>query len=462
MIERLHGAKTFRHGVHPGTFKEQTQDRLIERMPFPEEVVLHLRQHLGAPSKPVVRPGERVFRGQLIAEAGGFVSVPLHASATGRVTAIEKRRHPSGTMSEAIVIEVDHTSPQALFEDAPHDWQTPPRAELVKMIQSGGFVGLGGAAFPTHVKLSVPEGKRVEWVLINGAECEPYLTTDHRLMLESADSIILGIRITMKVLGTSKAFFGIENNKMDAIQALRDKIPADLDCQIVPLETKYPQGAEKMLISAVLTREVPSGRLPIDVQVIVNNVGTVAAMGDYFGYGQPLIERVVTVSGPGVRNPSTLLIPLGTKLSDVLDYCGGVTEDTNQILFGGPMMGSAQYHMDVPVLKGTSGILCLTHAEAAVRKEYACIRCSSCLDACPVFLNPSLLGQLARSGHYEGMRNLHLMDCMECGSCSYVCPSNIPLVQRFRVAKALLREEDARKQAKEREEAAKEKAKAAV
>jgi electron transport complex protein RnfC len=458
MIERLQAVKSFRHGVHPGTFKEQTADRLIERMPFPDEVVLHLRQHLGAPSQPVVAPGERVFRGQLIAEAAGFVSVPLHASATGRVKAIEKRRHPAGNMSEAIVIEVDPSSPQALYEDAPHDWESPTREELVKMIQSGGFVGLGGAAFPTHVKLSVPEGKRVEWVLINGAECEPYLTTDHRLMLESADSIILGIRITMKALGAHKAFFGIENNKMDAIRALSDKMPADLHCTIVPLETKYPQGAEKMLISAVLKREVPSGRLPIDVQVVVNNVGTVAAMGDYFGYGQPLIERVVTVSGPGVRNPSTLLIPLGTRLSDVLEHCGGVTADTNQVLFGGPMMGSAQYHMDVPVLKGTSGILCLTHAEAAVRREYACIRCSSCLDACPVFLNPSLLGQMARTGQYEGMRTMHLLDCMECGSCSYVCPSNIPLVQRFRVAKALLREEDARKQAKEREEAARQKA----
>ncbi|HEX5133198.1 MAG TPA: electron transport complex subunit RsxC [Candidatus Krumholzibacteria bacterium] len=458
MIERLQHARTFRHGVHPGTFKEQTADQLIERMPFPTEVVLHLRQHLGAPSKPVVRVGERVFRGQLVAEAGGFVSVPLHASATGVVTAIEKRRHPAGNMSEAIVIAVDPNSPQALYEDAPHDWETPSRDELVRAIQAGGFVGLGGAAFPTHVKLSVPEGKRAEWVLINGAECEPYLTTDHRLMLESADSIILGIRITMKVLGAHKAFFGIENNKLDAIQALRDKIPADLHCEIVPLETKYPQGAEKMLITAVLSREVPSGRLPIDVEVVVNNVGTVAAMGDFFGYGQPLIERVVTVSGPGVHNPSTLLIPLGTKLSDVLAHCGGVTGDTNQILFGGPMMGAPQYHMDVPVLKGTSGILCLTHAEAAVRKEYACIRCSSCLDACPVYLNPSILGQLARTGNYESMRGLHLMDCMECGSCSYVCPSNIPLVQRFRVAKALLREEDARQKDKEREEAARAKA----
>jgi electron transport complex protein RnfC len=409
MIQRVHGARSFRHGVHPETFKELTADRTIERMPFPSEVVLHLRQHLGAPSKPVVAVGDRVFRGQLIAEASGFVSVPLHASATGRVAAIEKRRHPAGTMSEAIVIEVDPSSPQALFEDAPRDWQTPSRDELVRSIQAGGFVGLGGAAFPTHVKLSVPEGKRVEWVLINGAECEPYLTTDHRIMLESADSIILGIRVTMKVLGAHKSFIGIETNKLDAIRSLADRLPSDINCRIVPLETKYPQGAEKMLITAVLKREVPSGRLPIDVQVVVNNVGTVASMGDFFGYGQPLIERVVTVSGPGIRNPSTLLIPLGTKLSDILEHCGGVTEDANQILFGGPMMGSAQVHLDVPLLKGTSGILCLTHAESAVRREYACIRCSSCLDACPVFLNPSLLGALARSGSYERLRGLHLM-----------------------------------------------------
>jgi H+/Na+-translocating ferredoxin:NAD+ oxidoreductase subunit C len=456
MLEGIQGARTFRHGIHPGTFKESTATQRIERMPFPDEVVLHLRQHLGTPSKPIVLVGDRVYRGQLIAEASGFMSVPLHASAAGRVTAVEKRRHPAGNMSEAIVIEVDHRSPQALYDDTPRDWRHPSREELVREIQAGGFVGLGGAAFPTHVKLSVPEGKRVEWVLINGTECEPYLTTDHRIMLEYADSIVLGTRVTMKVLGARKSFLGIETNKMNAIRALAEKLPADLNCTIVPLATKYPQGAEKMLITAVLEREVPSGKLPIDVHVVVNNVGTVAAMGDFFAYGQPLIERVVTVSGPGVRHPSTLLVPLGTKLRDVLEACGGVTDDTNQILFGGPMMGAPQYHLDAPVLKGTSGILCLT--DAATRREYACIRCSSCLDACPVFLNPSLLGSLARSGNYKEMTQFHLMDCMECGSCSYVCPSNIPLVQRFRVAKALLREEEAREKEKKKVETARDKA----
>ena len=431
--------KTFRHGIHPEEHKGLTEGKLIERMAFPEEVILPLSQHLGAPSKPVVKPGDKVYRGQLIAEADGFLSVPLHASATGRVRAIEKHHHPSGNLVESIIITVDPNSPQSLFDAGPVAWQSMNTEQLLKAIQSGGFVGLGGAAFPTHVKFSIPEGKRVQFFLINGCECEPYLTTDHRIMLEYADAIIEGIRVIQKTLGTNKTYLGVETNKWDAIKLLRDRIPADLDCSVIPLETKYPQGAEKMLISAVLKREVPSGRLPIDVQVVVSNVGTVAEIGDMFAFQHPLIERVVTVTGPGIKNPSTLLIPLGTRLRDILDYCGGLTEDTHQVLFGGPMMGSPQYNLDVPILKGTSGIVALTNIQAPPRIEYPCIRCSACLDACPVFLNPSQLGQLARNGRYDEMLPLHILDCMECGSCSYVCPSNIPLVQRFRVSKGLLR-----------------------
>lgn len=440
--------KTFRHGIHPDARKGLTQERLIERMPFDRELVLPLRQHLGAPSRPVVRVGERVYRGQLIAEAAGFVSVPLHASATGTVKAIEKRHHPSGDMSEAIVIEVDPGSPQTLYDETPVAWEHLDTKDLLLAIQQGGFVGLGGAAFPTHVKLQVPEGKHARWCLINGAECEPYLTSDHRIMLESSQSIFLGARILMKVLGAEKCFIGVEMNKWNAIEHLTDAIPPDLPCEIVPLETKYPQGAEKMLINAILKREVPSGRLPIDVQVVVSNVGTVAGMGDCFAFGQPLIERVVTVTGPGIRKPSTLLVPVGTRLSSVIEHCGGLTDDAHQILFGGPMMGTAQYDLEVPVLKGTSGVTCLTDAEHFDRTEYPCIRCSSCLDACPVFLNPSTLGSLARMARYDEMMGLHIMDCMECGSCSYVCPSNIPLVQRFRVAKAMIREKQQREKAK--------------
>jgi electron transport complex protein RnfC len=449
---------SFRHGIHPTGNKELTEGRMIERVGYPDQVILPLSQHIGAPSRPVVAAGDRVFRGQLIAEAVGFVSVPLHASVTGRVAAIEKHHHPSGRLDESIIIDVDHQSPQTLYDEHPRPWQGLNSKQLLDEIQQGGFVGLGGAAFPTHVKLSIPEGKHARWLIINGCECEPYLTSDHRIMLEWADSIILGVRILAQILGTEKSYIGVETNKWDAIQALAERIPEDLDCELVPLETKYPQGAEKMLITAVLKREVPSGKLPIDVQVVVQNVGTAAGIGDLFAYSQPLIERVVTVTGPGVNRPTTLLAPVGMRLSDMLSHCGGLTDDAREILFGGPMMGTAQQFLDVPILKGTSGILCLTESQLANRREYPCIRCSACLDACPVYLNPSTLGAMARAGEYDAMLGYHIMDCMECGSCSYVCPSNIPLVQRFRVAKALLREEQAREEQAREEQAREEQA----
>ncbi len=440
-------AKTFRHGIHPDSHKGLTADQPLERLPFPHEVVLPLSQHLGAPSRAIVALGERVHRGQRIAEAEGFVSVPLHASVTGTVSAIEKRQHPSGRLVESIIITTDPGSPQTLYDERTIDWENMSSRELLSLIQQGGFVGLGGAAFPTHVKLTVPEGKRAQFFLVNGAECEPYLTSDHRIMLEYTDAILLGTRIILKILGAEKAYIGVEDNKWDAIAAMRESIPDDLPCEVVPLETKYPQGAEKMLMKAMLQREVPSGRLPVDAQVVVSNVGTVAGIGDLFAYGQPLIERVVTVTGSAIRNPTTVLVPVGTELGTVLDYCGGLVEDARQVLFGGPMMGAPQQYLEVPILKGTSGILCLRDSEVEIRREYPCIRCSSCLDACPVFLNPSALGMLARSSHYEDMLDFHIMDCMECGSCSYVCPSNIPLVQRFRMAKGILREQEAREKA---------------
>lgn len=424
-----------------------TEGRPIERLPVPDEVILPLSQHLGAPSRPVVSVGDRVYRGQLLAEAGGFVSVPLHASVTGTVKAIEKRHHPAGHLSEAIVIATDLASPQTLYNERAIDWENAQPQDLIKMIQDGGFVGQGGAAFPTHVKLSIPDGKRVQFFFVNGAECEPYLTSDHRIMLEYADALFLGIRIIQKILNTDKIFIGVEANKWDAISSLQDRIPGDLPCEVVPLRVKYPQGAEKMLVKSVVKREIPAGKLPIDAQVLIQNVGTIAGIGDLFAYGQPLIERVVTVTGPGIKHPTTLMVPLGAKLVEVLDFCGGLTDDTKLVLFGGPMMGAPQQNFDAPVLKGTSGILCLTEGQVEYRREYACIRCANCLDACPMFLNPSALGMLARVGRYDEMLNLHLLDCFECGSCSYTCPSNIPLVQRFRIAKGILREKQAREKA---------------
>ncbi|MBT8399635.1 MAG: electron transport complex subunit RsxC [Rhodothermia bacterium] len=436
--------ETFRHGVHPDDYKELTHDRPIERLPFMDELVLPLSQHLGSASRPVVSVGEYVYRGQLIAEADGFVSANLHASATGTISAIELRNHPSGRVVDSIVLTPDPVSPQTLYNERSIDFSGLTPSEIVQEIGQGGFVGLGGAAFPTHVKLTAPEGKKVRFFLVNAVECEPYLNSDYRALLERYESIFLGIRVVLKALEAEIAYVGVEMNKLDAIELLKQKMPADLPCEIVPLETKYPQGAEKMLTEAVLDIEIPSGRLPIDVQVIVNNVGTVSGIGEYFQYGQPLVERIVTVTGPGIRRPSNLMVPIGTKLSDVVAYCGGMHENVRQVLFGGPMMGSAQRFLDVPVMKGTSGILFLTDYEVFPREEYPCIKCQRCVDACPVFLNPSRLGSLAKARLYDDMMDWHIMDCMECGSCSYVCPSNIPLVQRFRVAKALLREQKAR------------------
>lgn len=439
--------RSFRHGIHPGDYKALTRDLPLERMPFMEELILPLRQHLGAPSKPIVKVGERVYRGQLIAEASGFVSSNLHASVTGTVKGVGPHHHASGQVEEAIVIRRDPYSPQTLYGEQPIEWEQLSGKELIDHIRKGGFVGMGGAAFPTHVKMSVPEGKHARFFIVNAAECEPYLNSDYRIMLEWTSMIFLGIRISMKILGAERAYIGLETNKPEAIERIRREIPSDLPCELVPLQPKYPQGAEKMLIEAVLRREVPSGKLPIDAEVVVNNVGTVAGIGQYFTYNQPLIERVVTVTGPGIRHPANLVIPIGTKLSEVIDYCGGLHENTRQILFGGPMMGNAQRFLDVPVMKGTSGILFLTDREVVPREEYPCIKCQRCVDACPVYLNPSRLGTLAAARHYEDMLSYHIMDCMECGSCSYVCPSNIPLVQRFRVAKGLLREQLARKKA---------------
>lgn len=437
--------RSFSHGgIHPGDFKELTCNLGIQRIPFSKEYVLPLTQHLGAPSKPIVKVGQRVERGQKIADRGGFVSAVLHAPVSGWVRAIEQRPHPSGKIDDAIIIECDANSTQALADERELDWQSMEPKEIVDAIAEGGFVGLGGAAFPTHVKMSIPEGKHADFFLVNAAECEPYLTSDHRVMLERIDSIFHGIRISLKALGAKIAYIGAEINKQDALEKLNARIPADLPCEIIPLETKYPQGAEKMLTDAVLHREIPSGKLPIDSHVVINNVGTVAGIGDYFRYHQPLIERVVTMTGSGVKKPMNLLVPIGTPLQDLIDYCGGISEDVREVLYGGPMMGNSIRTLNVPILKGTSGVVFLTNEEVYQSKEYPCIHCAACVDACPVYLNPSQLGLFARVRKYEEMKALHVLDCMECGSCSYVCPSSIPLVQRFRVAKALLREQMAR------------------
>jgi electron transport complex protein RnfC len=430
---------TFRHGVHPPDSKELTNHLPVRRLPFPERIALPLRQHAGKPARCLVSPGDRVERGDKIAASDGFVSVPIHASAAGTVAAIDWWPHPDGSLTETVLIDVERHSPQIPRPRSVPHWDGLAPSEVRAAVQEAGVVGLGGAAFPTHVKLSPPEDTPIEWLLVNGAECEPYLTTDHRTMVEYPERVHFGIRIMMQCLGVERAVIGVEKNKPDAIEALERTTPEDLDVSVLPLTVKYPQGAEKMLIQVVTGREVPSGKLPMHVGAVVQNVGSIATIAEVFETGLPLIERVVTVTGPGVVRPSNLIVPVGAMLSDVLDFCGGLTEDAVEIVFGGPMMGTSQPDLRTPLIKGTTGVVVLTHAEVKPKRTYPCIKCGHCLDACPVFLNPSQLGILAQAGRYEEMEALHLGDCMLCGCCSYVCPSNIPLSQMFALSRSALR-----------------------
>jgi electron transport complex protein RnfC len=408
-------------------------------MPYPNELVLPLRQHAGKPARLRVKVGDHVERGDTLAEADGWVSVPIHASAAGTVAAIELWPHPDGTMAEAVRLKVDRYAPHVQRPRLVPHWEGLTVEQVVQAVQQAGVVGLGGAAFPTHVKLVPPKEYGVHTLIINGAECEPYLTSDHRTMAEYPDRVMFGIRVMMHTLGVKSCVVGIERNKPDAIEAMRRAAPKDLDIRILPLTVKYPQGAEKMLIHAVTGVEVPSGKLPASVGVIVQNVGSVAAIAEVFETGLPLIERIVTVSGRGVRNPANLIVPVGTKLRDLIGFCGGLTDDAAEVINGGPMMGLAQANLDSPVIKGTTGVVVLERKETRGRAVYPCIHCGRCLDACPVFLNPSKLGDLARTARYADMAEHHLADCMLCGSCAFVCPSNIPLAQLFAASKAALR-----------------------
>ncbi len=431
--------RTFRHGVHPPELKELTEHEKIRRMPFPDEVVLPLSQHTGNPAKLIVREGDRVERGDKVAVADGFISSPVHASASGTVTAVDLWPHPDGSYKPAVRIAVERYSAQAPRPRIIPRWENLSSEQIVQAVQDAGVVGLGGAAFPTHVKLAAPKDRKIDTVVINGCECEPYLTTDHHIMAEYPQRVHTGIRIMMRSLGVERVMIGIEKNKPDAIEAMRRTLPDDLEVTVHPLTVKYPQGAEKMLIKALLGREVPSRKLPLDVGVVVQNVGSCAAIAEVFDTGLPLIERIVTVTGLGVKRPGNLIVPVGTKVRELIAACGGLTEDAHEIVFGGPMMGAPQANLDVPLLKGTTGVIVLSKAATTRQRSYPCIRCGHCLDACPVFLNPQLLGQLALAGRYDDAESHHIWDCMLCGCCSYVCPSNIPLSQLFQVTRTALR-----------------------
>jgi H+/Na+-translocating ferredoxin:NAD+ oxidoreductase subunit C len=433
---------TFKHGIHPPESKDETNKLPIRRFPFAPVMIIPLAQNIGAPSESIVREGQEVVRGQVIAKASGFVSVPTHAPASGTIRKIGNVPTISGKMAQGIFLEPFPSDTQEVDEGDPIEADSATVDEIIAAIQNAGIVGLGGAAFPTHVKLKVPEGKKCDTLLINGVECEPYLTTDHRVMLEQADDIFNGIKYLLKVTGAEKAIIGIEANKLDAAEHLQKHIPAESpNISVAVIPVKYPQGAEKMLITAVLGREVPSGGLPIDVGVVAVNVATTAEIGRLLPHGRGIMERVITITGPGVKKKGNYLIPIGTPLRYVLEQVG-VEDNISEVYLGGPMMGVAVSNLDIPIVKGTSGVVVFTENEVKAHKEkiFPCIKCGACVEACPIFLNPSKLGILAKKEGYDQMSSeYNLMDCFECGSCTYVCPSNIPLVQYFRLSKSILR-----------------------
>lgn len=443
LLDFFHRRKTFPHGIHPNEHKQLTAGMAIRRLPFAPRMVVPLAQHRGAPAVAIVKPGQEVVRGEPIAKAGCFVSVPMHAPVTGIVRAIDELVPTAdGPKTRAIVIDTYEADPQAVGWELERDVESMSPQELAQAVQDAGMVGLGGAAFPSHVKLLPPQGKVIDTVVVNGCECEPYLTCDHRIMLEQTERMLRGIRMVMRATGARRAVIGVEDNKLDAVTQIRARLPAGGEISCEAVETKYPQGAEKMLIKSLLGKEVPSGGIPADIGVAVYNVGTLAQLGDLVPKGRGLIERVVTVSGPAVRRPGNYLVPIGTPLRFVLEQVGAEL-DASEVILGGPMMGMAVASLDVCITKGVSGVVVYPPSEPDLkpRSVYPCIKCGACLDACPVNLNPAMLGQLAGIRRYEEMATeFHLNDCFECGCCSYVCPSFIPLTQYFRIAKAINRE----------------------
>lgn len=439
----LFGTQTFQHGIHPPQAKGDTCGLPIKQFPFAPLLVVPLLQNIGKPAVAIVREGQEVARGQCLARPDGFLSVAMHAPASGVVRRIALAPSILGRMVPAVYIEPYPSSTQEVTDGPACDPQNANPAEIVDAIQQAGIVGLGGAGFPTHAKLRIPLDKTVDTLVINGAECEPYLTTDHRVMLEHPQDILMGIQYLQRITAAQQTIIAIEANKADAAESLRLEIArqsASVRVEVLPV--KYPQGAEKMLITALTGREVPSGGLPLDVGAICVNVATSAEIGQLLPHGAGLQDRVLTVGGPAVERKGNYRVPIGTPLRFVLETVG-VHEDISRVFLGGPMMGQAVSSLDIPVTKGTTGVIAFTERETGnvgSEVQYPCIRCGYCVDACPMFLNPSQLGLLATNSRHEEMaEQFHLMDCFECGCCTYVCPSHIPLVQHFRVSKAAVR-----------------------
>ena len=428
-------SKTFRGGIHPKEYKELTEHLAFENFPLPEEIVLPLSQHLGKEARALVKKGEEVQSGQMVARAEGFVSAPVYTSVAGKVISLGKEPTSSGFPKDSIVIKRNGAIESEKFLLQPLNPETISPDEIRERVAIAGIVGQGGAAFPTSVKLSPPKDKIIDVVILNGCECEPYLTRDYRFMIERPDDLISGLKLIMKALGVKRGVIGIEDNKPEAIKLLSQKILKEIEIEIVSLKTKYPQGAEKMLIKAVTGKEVPPGKLPMDVGAVIQNIGTAIAIHDAVVRGEVLVTAALTVSGKGIKNPKNLIVPVGTSVRDVIDYCGGVTENAVRIVVGGPMMGVAQFNLDAPVMKATSGILVLTKDEVADNPETPCLRCGQCVGACPLNLMPTKLARYSQLNRLEDAEGAGITVCMECGTCAYTCPANIPLVQWIRLGK---------------------------
>lgn len=431
--------REFSGGVHPLYNKELASGRPIEQLPMPARLIVHFTQNLGAPPEPVVKKNDGVKKGQVIAEARGFVSVPVHAPTSGKVKSIDTYPHPAGTDMPAAVIEPDGEDEWADGCYVERETGGLDGEGIKNLIFQAGIVGMGGAAFPTHVKLSPPKEKPIDLLIVNGAECEPYLTADHRLMLERPEGIVEGVSLFARVLGVKRVVIAIEKNKPDAVEVMRQRIVDRRGFSVEALDVVYPQGAEKQLIFAITGRRVPAGGLPMDVGVLVQNVGTCYAAYEAVRFGRPLVQRVVTVTGSGVEQPKNVLSPIGATFEDLIGFCGGLRGDTGKVIGGGPMMGVAQYSLETSVTKGTSGIVLLRRWEIPQFVSDACIRCGRCVKVCPMGLDPSTLSIMVERMQFERSDEYSVNDCIECGCCAFVCPSRRPLVHHFRRAKAELR-----------------------
>jgi electron transport complex protein RnfC len=434
----LKRAATFEHGIHP-VYHKETGSLPIRRFPFAPRLYVPLAQHIGKPAIAAVRVGQEVQRGEVIATPDGLFSLPIHAPATGIVEAISPIPSDSGEMEMAITLRTYTADGQEVKVRNPHDLNGLTGKELALVMQKIGVAGKGGAVFPTHAKLIPPNGTVIDTLIVNGAECEPFLTCDHRIMVERAHDVMTGIAYARRVCGAPRAIIGVEDNKPDAIAELKAALPADGTVSIKVVETKYPQGAAETLTYAILGREVPVGKRSSSIGVVMNNVMTLAYIGKLLPLGEGMTERVITVAGPAVARPGNYIVPLGTPLRFLLEWVGA-RSTASEVILGGPMMGSAVASLDVPITKGVCGVLAFGKTDAGENSSYPCIHCGECVKACPKKLNPTQMGLLAAKCEYDVMADrFSLGECFECGCCSYVCPSHIPLVQQFRIAKFFLK-----------------------